>query len=712
MPDPVLTPSAAFIDLKSSEAVARRLSSAPPVKVYVTVYNGGAAVERCIQSVLNHSSGADVVVIDDGSTDLATLELLGRLALDDRVNVIQHTSNFGYTRTANHALEHAGRSDLVLLNSDTVVGPGWLGRLRRTAYSQEKVATVSAASDNAGAMSLPQTGSENEWAPPSLWHVAARTMLHRVDIEPQVVPTAHGFCIYLRRDALDEVGGFDAKAFPRGYGEENDFSTRAIERGWLNLWDPRVLVHHEKGASFGSAREELIKAARAQLNRMHPGYSDRVAQWLGSGTLEATRASAAAAYRDFRSGAPALPRVLYVIHRSAGGTPATNLDLMGALAGEQDSFLLEAVGGTKVVLSRLVDGRLATLETWTPASEFAITDTWRDDYAAWLVAVLDRYAVETVHVRHLINQPVTTVPEVCRLLGLRLIYSTHDFYTICPTIHLLDEKMNYCGGICTPGEGRCTLQSRFTQGVPEPLKHGWISEWQRRMLDAFACADYVVATTNSAAEIMLRSYPQLKSRLVVIEHGREVETFGPARRGESRTPGPLRIAAPAMWYPQKGGGYLREIALELGDKVEWHVLGHAAEQFEDFAVVHGSYDRVTLVPIMQEIDPDLVGIFSLWPETYSHTLTEAWAMGVPVVTTDIGAVAERIRDHGGGTFIPLGDAKAAAEIIDRMASNPASISGICGPAPTDGVRALTATAADYSRLYRPEDVPIGLASIA
>ena len=682
----------------NSTTFMERLRDAPDVVIAITVFNGGDAVSRCVESVLLHSEGRDVILVDDASSDGWTREIVDRFSEHESVTVVRHASNQGYTRTANHALELAGDRDVILLNSDTVVGPDWVSRLRRTAYSAPKVATVSAASDNAGAMSLPERGVANDWGRSTDWFIPARAMAAS-DLDPLEVPTAHGFCMYLRRDALDVVGGFDAESFPRGYGEENDLSARAITAGWVNLWDPRVFVHHERGTSFGTERDALIAAARQTLNDMHPGYSAGVAEWLASQEMSDVQAVARAVHARASAGQVPRLRVLYVIHRSHGGTPNTNLDLMRSLADEQESLLLEAVAGQFVVVSKFAGGRLREIERWTPDVPFKVTDTWHPAYAEWFSGLVERHAIDVVHVRHLINQPSTTVPEVCRALGVRLIYSTHDFYPICPSIHLLDENMKFCGGTCTPTVGRCTMPTAFVQEAPEPLKNGWVHEWQRTMSSAFDCATHVVATTNSAADLLLETFPTLSERLVVIEHGRDVASFAPARRGERRTPGPLRIAAPAMWYAQKGGAYVREIALELGSLVEWHILGHLAEDLGDVAVVHGRYERATMVPLMQEIDPDLVGIFSLWPETYSQTLTEAWAMGVPVISTDIGAVAERIRQHGGGLLVPLNDAHSAAEVIRAFARYPELIPEELS-VPTASIRSTAEMAADYSRLYR------------
>ncbi len=49
--------------------------------------------------------------------------------------VLEQVSNKGFLLTMNDAFEAAGRSDVVILNSDVIVGPQWLERMREAAYS-------------------------------------------------------------------------------------------------------------------------------------------------------------------------------------------------------------------------------------------------------------------------------------------------------------------------------------------------------------------------------------------------------------------------------------------------------------------------------------------------------------------------------------------------------------------------------------------------
>jgi hypothetical protein len=104
------------------------------------------------------------------------------------------------------------------------------------------------------------------------------------------LPTGVGFCLYIRRDCLAEVGLFDAEAFGRGYGEENDFCMRASALGWKHLCHTGVYVEHVGGASFGDERHQLMASADQVLAKRYPDYQSKVERFLEDDPL--------APYRD------------------------------------------------------------------------------------------------------------------------------------------------------------------------------------------------------------------------------------------------------------------------------------------------------------------------------------------------------------------------------------------------------------------------------
>ena len=150
-------------------------------------------------------------------------------------------------------------------------------------------------------------------------------------------------------------------------------------------------------------------------------------------------------------------------------------------------------------------------------------------------------------------------------------------------------------------------------------------------------------------------FPVVAQRpFAIIEHGRDVQEWGDV----CVAPGlPMRVVVLGAMNLYKGVELLKAIfALnERGtQEVEFHMLGEVGRRtrFEFPNVVwHGAYERDALPIRLMEIAPSYAVICPIWPETYSHTLTEAWMAGLPVLASRIGATSERISKNGGGRLV-------------------------------------------------------------
>ncbi|MBO9661413.1 glycosyltransferase [Dokdonella sp.] len=316
-------------------------AAAAHVVVVVPVYDAPELVERCLDSVLAHTTGrARLIVVDDASPDPRIAPLLARYAGLAGVEVLRNASNRGFTASANRGIDAAGGADVVLLNADTEVGPNWLTGLRRAAYSRDDVGTATAVSDNAGAFSVPELEQAN--ALPSGWSVeqAARALWLQAGLAYPQLPTGNGFCLYLRRTAIDQVGKLDEAAFPQGYGEENDFCQRAAQAGLRHLIAGNVLVRHARSASFGEERRRVLgEAGMAVLRRRWPDYEAEVGRTLFSFERRALDWRVRRAY----AGKPPLPRLLWV----GAGAPTLREAAVWNLRANGDRN--ELVAGDRVV---------------------------------------------------------------------------------------------------------------------------------------------------------------------------------------------------------------------------------------------------------------------------------------------------------------------------------------------------------------------------
>ncbi|WP_027080904.1 glycosyltransferase [Luteimonas mephitis] len=634
-------------------AAARYLSAVrgglvQPVTVLVPVYNALDAVSECLASLAEHlPPWSRVLVIDDCSTQPGMRTLLDRYGDRPRFVVERNAENLGYTRTVNKGIAALPGNDVVLLNSDTVVTERWLHNLRYAVYALDRVATVTALSNNAGAFSVPVIGEEN-LVPQGMDNAGfARAVTFATTGALLEVPTGNGFCMYMRRSALDYLGAFDERKYPRGYGEENDFCMRAVRAGWRNVVCDKALVFHKRSQSFREEKTALLQAGASQLAQDFPEYKALTRRFRDM-EFNALRARIGKAVRAAET-VPARRRMLFVISTQTGGTPQTNMDLMRALDDAYDCFLLQCDGGL-ISLYELVGDELRPREKVELAVRVEPTAHASDQYDQTVADFLYRYSIQLLHIRHIAWHSMN-LAEIAQAIGIPVVYSLHDFYSICASHNLLDHDLRYCGGRCTPGEGNCTSALWPASPVPE-LKHKFIHHWRARFERFFSSCNAFITTASSAAALIESNYPMLAGRVRVIPHGRDFAGYT-ATAEPPNSASPSRVLIPGNIGPAKGSELIRQMAKsDNGKRFEFHLLGAVAQGLQGVGVQHGRYDRASFSERVAKIRPTLGMILSIWPETYCHTLTEMWSCGIPVLAMDIGAVGDRIRASGAGWLIP------------------------------------------------------------
>lgn len=265
------------------EAIAQDGASLPvhdpalAADVIVCVHDAPDAVEACLHSLVESTNllRHRLILVDDGSAS-PTRRILDDFASAYPVTLLRNDTARGYTVAANQGIEASRALFVVLLNSDTVVAPGWIEKLLRCAVSRPEVAVVGPYSNSASWQSIPEQVDEGgAWAVNTL--PAGSTVSEIDDLverwSPKLypeVPLVNGFCYLMTRAALDRVGSLDEESFPRGYGEEDDFSLRSADEGMRLLIADDCYVYHAKSQSFTKdGRDRMATASKDVLREKH-----------------------------------------------------------------------------------------------------------------------------------------------------------------------------------------------------------------------------------------------------------------------------------------------------------------------------------------------------------------------------------------------------------------------------------------------------------
>lgn len=271
-----------------------RAVSQPAIDVIVPVYSGEAETRTCIESVLASPTrvARQVVVIDDASPVPALSAWLRELAQAGHVALIAHPANAGFVASVNEGMALHRDRDVLLLNSDTEVAPGWLDRIAACARRDPAIGTVTPFSNNATICSYPRTLVNNAIPPGETTASLDAAFAAANAGRAADIVTAVGFCMYITRRCLDRVGLFDYERYGAGYGEEVDFCMRAARAGFRNVIAADAFVRHVGEVSFSATNQSSdARRARAQatVDTLYPEFQEGLRTFIPADPLRGLR---------------------------------------------------------------------------------------------------------------------------------------------------------------------------------------------------------------------------------------------------------------------------------------------------------------------------------------------------------------------------------------------------------------------------------------
>ncbi len=247
------------------------------LSIIIVSFNARADLERCLESL--HAARPvtphEILVVDNGSAD-GSADAVRRWP---DVRVIEAGANLGFARANNIGIRASDGTNILLLNSDTIVPAGAIDRLLAELDGHDDVAVIGPRLvDAAGRAELSfgrMIGPLNEFRQKRRVQSGAVEDLTRQRHDPDWVS---GACLLVRRADAEAVGGLDERYFM--YTEDVDFCAAIRARGRKILFTPDVEVVHLRGRSAASApittQEHYRRSQIAFYQKHHPAW----APWL------------------------------------------------------------------------------------------------------------------------------------------------------------------------------------------------------------------------------------------------------------------------------------------------------------------------------------------------------------------------------------------------------------------------------------------------
>ena len=644
---PLAPPKSEWTKLVNRGAALRHseraeVDSPDSVDIIIPVYRGINDTLACIYSVLTAENLTPyrLLVIDDKSPDPELSRSLDHLAHLGLITLIKNDQNLGFVGTVNRGMRLSQKRDVILLNSDTEVFGNWIDRLRDHATASDRIATVTPLSNNATIFSYPFYARSNsqrlELPFPEIDQIASNVNRGL----SCTVPTGVGFCFYIRRAALDDIGIFNETLFGKGYGEENDFCMRAIAHAWDNLAAFDVFVRHTGEVSFGNDAQQGQHNGYQRLIKAHPRYDALIGKFIERDPFACARTRIDIARFAAMSGGSG---VLMIEHGWGGGIEHHVGDLTKLLDhdGIQSLVCTPSADRTEGALRHLLNDDFPNLPklVWADLEETANT--------------LKSLNLARVHIHSVVgleDQTVTSMMQAIAAAGLEYDFTVHDYAPVCPRITMIDWSGGYCS---SPSAEFCrTCIAR----VGTPFGQVDIDEWRTRYKLLLNGARKIIVPDDDVVQRLL-DYVDILPDVIIRPHPiPEHPTPHPPRQISK---GIRKIGIIGAISEAKGSRILRMMcadAIERKLPIEFVLYGFTDSPERDIfpnLTVTGIYRDADFGELVTATPCDMALYLSVWPETFSYTLDHAFNNAIYPVAFDIGAIARRIRETGFGEIIPL-----------------------------------------------------------
>jgi glycosyltransferase involved in cell wall biosynthesis len=316
--------------------------------------------------------------------------------------------------------------------------------------------------------------------------------------------------------------------------------------------------------------------------------------------------------------------------------------------------------------------------------------------------ILNDTDADIVHFQSIRTLPLSLI-EIAKNKKKKVFATLHEYYFWCincimlaPDFCWFEENENKCF--------KCLVKDNYK------IHEGYVKERRQYIDYLFRILDMVITPSFYVRDVFLSLYKGLTNeKCKVMEFGVDGNILKAGiRYHESLKNGNLRLAFLGNFLHYKGNKTFLELVkyYKNNDSPDFSIIGNIFDPslVPSYTNLHiaGGYTRDNVVRKIHQADPDMILLLSNWPETFSYTLSEAIASGVPVISTDGGALRERVSKERAGFLVPVEKPlPRTIEIIEDLKRQPEGIDLLRGNVREARKRVKTTDdmAAEHFKLY-------------
>ena len=486
------------------------------------------------------------------------------------------------------------------------------------------------------------------------------------------IPTAVGSCMLIKREIIHQLGGFDP-FFDPGYGEECDYSFTLRKKGYDIACACASFVYHKGSASFEDNSLSLKESHQHLLDIRWPKYASEVKSFAENNPIHLVEEFL------FSQQQSKLKTVLHVIHGIdfKGGVELFTKQLIDKLSNQFNHVIWVPSATTmpnQTVRHEIKSDnvRVCYFQFLAHASNSMIGQLSADLYNEKLDQLFTQIALyhqpELVHFHSIVGLGTVMWPLICAEFKIPYLLSCHDHFGICHNYDLITgigTNLAQCQKQqCLPSDQDCIncIQdiSRFTNVPTEQFISTRNQYWNK----IFAHANSVFTPSQYLKELLSKRFIGIDSKTHVVEPVFTVQLQTTSHTVNNKQP---TVAFLGNFSIPKGAKTFLQAHEQLsGYDIQWKIIGGVDRVLNHLVKpldieVTGSYSRDELEGHFKNVD--VIVLASIFPETYSITLTEAWNHHCLVIAPNLGAINDRITHKKNGFIFDSNDPSSLAKTI-------------------------------------------------
>jgi len=414
-------------------------------------------------------------------------------------------------------------------------------------------------------------------------------------------------------------------------------------------------------------------------------------------------------------------RILFIVHqyppRHRSGTEQYTHHLAKELGARHDVMVYthEAAldGSATPATDETYDGvAVHRAAAWPQGVSPRPWELFRWSYAnprieADFAAALDRFRPDLIHIQHLKDVSAGVI-GMAAAQAIPVVMTLHDYWAICPNAQCIRPDGALCWrtharvecGLCA-AERLAQPALRFAAPLMAPLFWARQSYLRRQMRQV---RRFVAPSRFLRERYIAAGYAP--ERIIPVEIGLAPGHVQPIARPQGSFHRRYAFIGSLAW--QKGAHTMIEAFRRLGDAgAELRVWG-SLQTFPDYAQrLRALAEGCPWIRLEGELDYDRVGealawadyliVPSVWWENSPATIQEAYTMGVPVIASDCGALAEKVQHERSGLLFVAGDAEDLARALRRTLADPTLLDALRAGLPR--VKTMAELAGEMEQLY-------------